>query len=135
PILLEHILSCDELPPRFPLDQAKAKELARTYFPNAVPLLWQMALREFKSQRYKECAGLQENILQLGQTDTYNMLVSFRPSILFGDAQLNLGVCYARLGRLSAAKKCFTALQGKPQYEQRARTNLDQIATLLDSSL
>jgi tetratricopeptide (TPR) repeat protein len=123
-MLLEHILACDELPPNFPIDQSTAARLAAEHFPNAVPLIWQMALREFKDHQFAKCAELLERILELGRTNSYDRLASFRPSILHGDALLNLGVCYSHLGRLFEAKKCFQRIIELPAYEERARRNL-----------
>jgi tetratricopeptide (TPR) repeat protein len=123
-MLLEHVLACDVLPSGFPINYDAARELSLRYLPNAVPLLWQMALHEYKRQRFSECAQLLERVIELGQTNSYDRLASFQPSILRGDALLNLGVCYSQLGRFSDAKECFQQLLLQPDYEQRARQNL-----------
>jgi tetratricopeptide (TPR) repeat protein len=123
-MLLEHILACDVLPPNFPVSYESVREFALRSLPNAVPLLWQMALHEYKRQRFAKCAEFLERIIELGRTNTYDRMASFQPSILGGDALLNLGVCYSQTGRISDARKCFEQLLNQPEYEQRAQQNL-----------
>ena len=97
-MLLEHILACDSLPTGFPLDQIAAEKLAIEHFPRPVPLLWQIALRRFKGQRFEECARLLERILALAKSGDYDRLGSFEPRIMHGDAILNFG-CLLRAAR------------------------------------
>ncbi len=129
-MLLEHILACDALPPNFPLDHSSAEHASLRYFASAIPLLWQISLRRFKQQRFAECAQFLEQIGELAKSGNYDRLASFQPSIMRGDAILNLGVCYVRLGRLADAKRCFTDLLAYPDYEQRAQQNLAAIRQL-----
>jgi len=133
PMLLEHILASDQLPAGFPIDSELAKKLALTHFPRAVPLLWQIALRSYRQDRFETCAEMLERIVQLARSDAYDRLASFDPRILNGDAVLNLGVCYSRLGRIADAKRCFTELLTQPDYELRARQNLDALRRLRKS--
>jgi len=128
--LLEHVLACDKLPDQFPLSWSQARRLALQRFPNAVPLLWQIAQHEFHRNRFERCRELLEKILILGRTETYDRLVSFDPCILGDDAQLNLGVCYTRLGQLDQAERCFRQLLGSRTRAKAARANLEQIRRL-----
>jgi tetratricopeptide (TPR) repeat protein len=127
PMLLEHVLACDSLPRGFPLSPSEARKIAIQHFPKAIPLLWQLALREFKDGNYAASANFLETILELSRTNQYDMLVSFQSSILNGDALLNLGVCYVRQSKLKAAERCFTQLLESPDYYSRAAANLATI--------
>lgn len=126
--LLEHILACDILPAGFPLSWAEASRLALQQFPDAVPLLWQIARHEFRQQRFERCRDLLERAVHLGETGTYNRLCSFDPSVLGDDARLNLGVCYTCLGQLGQAEACFQKLLTSPTRAAEARANLDRLA-------
>lgn len=126
--LLEHILACDRLPKGFPLTHAEAEQLARLHFDTAVPVLWQRALRAFKSGDFDASAQLLEQIIDLGKTEAYDQTYSFQPDIMLGDALLNLGVCYANLGRLPAARKCFRRLSTHEKLKDQAKLNLKLLA-------
>lgn len=127
PSLLEHVLATTSLPPGFPIDWRDAQELSMRHYPKAIPLLWQIALRYFQTQRFLDCANLLERIVDLAQHGTYDKVCSFEPSILRGDALLNLGVCYAQLKRFPDARACFRRLLDVPEYVDRAKTNLAMI--------
>jgi glycosyltransferase involved in cell wall biosynthesis len=128
--LLEHVLACDKLPDGFPLSFSDASRLALELFPDSAPLLWQIARREFRCNRFDRCRRLLERVVALGKSGTYNRLVSFDPCIFGDDAQLNLGVCYTRLGQLARAEQCFQALLGSRKFATAARANLKQIRLL-----
>jgi hypothetical protein len=123
-MLLEHILACDTLTTGFPLDEVLAEELASRYFPRSVPLLWQRALKRYKRGQFAASAQLLEQIVALAESGEYDRLASFQPSVIEGDALLNLGVCYARLGKTAEARQCFETLRQKPEYISRATQNL-----------
>lgn len=125
--LLEHLLACDRLPKGFPLTHADAEQLAQQHFNTAVPVLWQRALRAFKAANFDACAQLLEQIIDLGKTEGYDQTYSFQPEIMRGDALLNLGVCYANLGRLPAARKCFEQLSTHEKLGSQAKRNLQLI--------
>lgn len=125
--LLEHILACDVLPAGFPVSWSEASRLALEKFPDAVPLLWQIARHEFRQQRFERCRDLLEQAVKLGETGTYNRLVSFDPCILGDDARLNLGVCYTCLGDLARAEACFRRLLTSPTRGAEAQANLDRL--------
>lgn len=122
--LLEHLLACDILPAGFPLSLERTEEIAEKRFPKSVPLLWQRALKRFKSNEFQECAKLLETILELGQSGGYEKLASFNPEIMQGDSLLNLGVCYTRLGKLQDAKHCFEKLLEHQKHGKAAQQNL-----------
>ncbi|CAK9037484.1 TPR repeat-containing protein Synpcc7942_0270 [Durusdinium trenchii] len=122
--LLEHILAAQTLPAGFPLSHDDAARLALEYFPSAVPLLWQLALRAYQSGDFARSAGLLERVIQLGESERYDKGYSFQPDIMRGDAVLNLGVCYANLGRLQPARRCFRQLLRVEKYRSRAERNL-----------
>ena len=129
--LLEHVLACDSLPPGFPLSHADATTLTLEHFPSAVPLIWQLALRAFKAGDYERSAELLERIIDLGKTENYDKHYSFQPDIMRGDAVLNLGVCYANLGRLGPARRCFQKLVYDAKYKDRAVKNLAALKQML----
>ena len=129
-MLLESILAADTLPEGFPICWSNARQLALEKFPDAVPLLWQLALHEFKHERFQACSEFLERILQLGKNGTYSRLVSFSPEIMRDRLLLNLGACYVRLARLDQATKCFEKLRKHPQYATVAATNLAMVAKL-----
>jgi hypothetical protein len=128
--LLEHVLACDKLPEGFPLSWTAASRLALRRFPAAVPLLWQIARREFRCNRFDQCRALLEKIVALRKTGTYDKLVSFDPCIMGDDLLLNLGVCYTRLGQLRKAEQCFRQLLSSPTLADAAKGNLRRIRRL-----
>jgi hypothetical protein len=129
-MLLELILACPTMPDGFPLDRAAAQRLALTRFPTAVPLLWQIAAEHNRRGRFAECAELLERIMKLGQTQSYERLVSFDPAIMGDDARLNLAVCYVRQGRVSQARQLFKKLLDSPTRGREAAANLEALAKL-----
>ena len=66
-MLLESILAADVLPNDFPLSWSEARRFALELFPDAVPLLWQIALHEFKHERFQACSIMLERIIQRGK--------------------------------------------------------------------
>lgn len=122
--LLEHILAAQRLPPSFPLSHDAASRLAIDHFPRAVPLLWQLALRAFNARDFGHSAKLLERIIALGETEDYDKGYSFEPEIMRGDAVLNLGVCYANLGKLESARRCFRKLLSDEKHKRQAAKNL-----------
>lgn len=128
--LLEFVLASDKLPTGFAISWQDAHDLTMRHFPNAVPLLWQIALRYFRREQFADCAKSLERIIELGATNSYDKRSSFQPSVLSGDAMLNLGVCYARLGRVKDARRCFLDLMDEPEYVDRSRANLAALHSL-----
>lgn len=129
-MLLESILAADELPPDFPLSWSQAQELALELFPDAVPLLWHIARRRFNGEQFEACARLLERIVRLGDQDVYDRSVSFCPTIMYGRALLNLGVCYVRLARLDEGEECFMRLAADRHWAVAASDNLAEIQRL-----
>jgi hypothetical protein len=132
-MLLEWVLAVPNLPAGFPLTRADAARRARADFPRSVPLLWQLARRDFADQRYADCAELLERIRALAESETYDQTVSFDPRILREEVVLNLGACYTRLARLRDAERCFENLLDQPSVADRAAANLQVVRGLLKS--
>lgn len=122
--LLEQLLAAKTLPVGFPLSHDDAARLTLEHFPNAVPLLWQLALRAYQSGDFARSAELLERVIELGKSERYDKGYSFQPDIMRGDAVLNLGVCYASLGRVGRARECFRQLLSIEKYKSRAEQNL-----------
>lgn len=129
-LLLEKVLAFPTLPARFPLTHQRAEQIAREVFPTSVPLLWQLAQRSFRENRFAESARLLEKVLELAREGSYCRLCSFDPRIMGGDASLNLAVCYAKMGRIPQAAKVFEELRLDPLYKDRAEANLQAIKRL-----
>lgn len=125
---VEHLLACDTLPEKFPLNQSEIESYANRY-PRSVPLLWQRALKCFKKKCFKQCAELLESIISLGESEQYHQFSSFDPMI-FKDAVMNLGVCLTRMGQLSRAVGCFEELLKDQKYAVGAAMNLKAIKSL-----
>lgn len=129
-MLLEYVLGCPELPADFPLSRAAALRLAVTRYPNAPPLVWQVAADCHRRGQFTECARLLEHLLKLSETHSYDHRVSFNPAILGDDARLNLGVCLLRMGQVKRAEQLFRRLRDSPHRGREAAANLKAIASL-----
>ncbi len=129
-LMLEHLLSCDVLPQDFPISLDDAEQMAVEYYADSIPILWRRALKRFKASNYRECASLLEKILKLAQDNSYSRLVSFRPDIMYGDAILNLGVCYTRMGKFKKAIACFEKLLEDSKHADSAKSNLNALRNL-----
>ncbi|MEQ8210980.1 MAG: glycosyltransferase family 2 protein [Lacipirellulaceae bacterium] len=132
--LLEHVLAADVLPKGFPITREEADRIAIQRFPRAIPLLWQRALAKYKCGKFGESARLLEKILHLAHTDDYDRLASFAPDIMDSDAKLNLGACYARLGKLGDALRCFDELAEDRKHGRAASVNATLIREIIDDS-
>lgn len=126
-LLLEWMLASPKLPDGFPLTKENATRIARQKFPTAIPLLWHRAQAAHQAGEFATCATLLEKIIDLRDTGTYDMLVSFDPTIMGDDALLNLGVCYTRMAELKKAEKCFKRLLHSETRADQAAANLRAI--------
>ena len=125
--MLEQLLAQPRLPADFPLTPAQLEDLAARHFADAIPLLWQRARRAFAAGRFADAARLLEQLRAHARAGTYSRLCSFQPRILHEDAVLNLGVCYTRLGKVPAARRCFESLRNHPRQGPAARANLNAL--------
>lgn len=130
-MLLEELLSCDTLPDDFPLPMEAAEQIAIDHFTDSIPILWQRALKRFRANDFAGAARLLERVLQLARDNAYSRLVSFQPGVMHGQAKLNLGVCYTRLGKFKPAAALFEALRNDPKHAEAASQNLAAIKGLI----
>jgi len=69
----------------------------------------------------------------MSDSGQYDRMISFNPAILGDDVRLNLGVCYARLGKLKAAEQTFRQLIVSPtRGQQSARDSRSAAIGFLD---
>ncbi len=102
--------------------------IAARWFPRWPPLLWRRANWQFKQGRIAEAAGTLEEILRMAADGTCEPTPSFDSGILGGQTQVDLGICYAHLGKMDAARRCFQAASNDPQWVDAAQRNLTIIA-------
>ncbi len=119
-LLLEHVLMSANAS-GLPLSVDQAKELAHRWFPATPPVLWALALTEFRGNRFAEAIPFLERLTQMGATGQYDRSAAFEPGIIGGFAWQNLGVCYSRLGDWARAEICFGKMMTLPGYQQVGR--------------
>lgn len=102
--------------------------LAAKWYPHWPPLLWRRANWKFKQGRTAEAAQSLEEILRLAANGTYQRTPSFDCGILSGETQLNLGICYASLGRFDDALRCFSSAAESPAWAETAKRNMQMIS-------
>lgn len=129
-MLLERIIAADKLPDGFPLTHADAERITQSHFSDCIPLLWQLARRRFLAGEYQTALELVENIQARAASGDHSRLCSFNPEIVTGEMTLNLGVCYAHVGRIDDAIACFRRLASHPRHGQAARQNIDALSKL-----
>jgi hypothetical protein len=129
-VLLAYLLTVSPGQSRSRLGREEARELARRWFPNSPPLLWQRAEHEFQAGNFRPAAELLGQLVRLGQTGDYDHSLSFDPSIIGPSALLNLGACYTRLRDLDRAEQCFLTLAGNPAFRDQALQNLAVVHNL-----
>jgi tetratricopeptide (TPR) repeat protein len=128
--LLEYALTVSPEQSRTTLGPEQAGDLARRWFPNSPPLVWQLAQRAFQAGDYRESARLLEHLLHLGRTGTYDRFAAFDPALIGASAALNLGLCHLRLGDADRAEACFGQLLGDPKYQAQARKGYEAAQAL-----
>lgn len=130
-LLLEQLLAIDRMPEGFPMDGSRIEEVAAARFASSVPLLLQRARRAFVGGDHAGSAALIERAQELAESGAYDRACSFDPAMLRGEAVLNLGVCYAHLGRLEASVACFDRLSDHPRHGEAARRNAAAVRGLM----
>jgi hypothetical protein len=123
--LLEYALTY--APAGFPLSSEMAVELARRWFPSSAPLAWLAARWHYQRGDMPEAARLLRSVLDMGEKGTFDHTVSFDQKIFGDETRLNLGVCCAKLGRITEATGYFNAIQAGSVYYNTARQNLRQL--------
>ncbi|MDB5350568.1 MAG: putative glycosyltransferase [Planctomycetota bacterium] len=125
--LLEQVIG--GAPPRSfgALNRQEAIRLTLRWFRNSPPLLWTLASSHYDRSEFFEAAAVLEHLVSLGQTGHYDRSRPFDPSIITDHAVLNLGVCYAKIGRTVQAISCFETLASHPRYGTEAVSYLEQL--------
>ena len=124
--LLEYALARDGAD--CPLTADQAEELAMRWFPNSPPLLWRAARWHYSQGRFAKAASLLEKLLELGRRHSFDDEISFDQQIFGDETVLNLGVCWARVGKLDKARKFFKSLsQRHGPFADAAASNLRQL--------
>lgn len=128
-LLFEILLQIQDhnLPGGWSKDQVR--ELSARWFPNSAPLAWHRASYEFREGRFESARATLEHLKAMADNESYDKTTSFHPSILGPELHLNLGVCYARLGKLNEAIACFERLRNT-QFADFAEQNLAAIRDL-----
>lgn len=131
-MLLELVLAVERLPRGFPLDHAYALSKAEKAYPGAPPLIFQRAKWMVRDGRHEPAAALLEEAIELIESGTGDQLVSFRPLELLADAQLELGNCSVRLGRLDVARRWYERVIASGRRIREAKANLTAIDRLAE---
>jgi tetratricopeptide (TPR) repeat protein len=118
--LFEYLLTVAPEQARARVSLAQIRELALRWFPRTPPVIWALAKRAFQAEDFQEAAAHLENLVQLGQTGTFDPAEAFDPSLVGEPAILNLGRCYLRLGNLDRADECFQRLLKSPAHIKEA---------------
>ena len=126
-ILLEYLMTVPPGTSRSRLTGAKARELARRWFPSSPALLYRLAEQDFKDGQFAAAAATLERLIHLGRTGAYDRSRSFDRSLVGEDAMINLAACYERLGRLEEAERCYQSLLGNKSYDAQARDRLGKV--------
>lgn len=94
-LLLETLLQIPEqLPDWLAADQVRY--LAETWFPQAPPLQWLLAMQEFQADDFSGAEQRLRRLVEMGVRHSYDHSVSFDPGIVGGEAQLNLAAFLIR---------------------------------------
>ncbi len=126
-VLLRYLLTQPPANVRGPLAAADARELAVRWFAASPPILWLMAEQAFAANDFAAAASLLERLVNLGRTGEYDRSQRFDPNIVGELATLNLGICYARLGRNPESEACLVQLIANPTLGARASRELQAI--------
>jgi hypothetical protein len=120
-VLLEYILRVPTAAYEGKLPQKDVPALVLRWFPASPPLLWALSERLFANQDFRNAATLLEACIQLGRTGQYDASQPFDASIMGSAAQMNLGICYARLGEKEKAAACWRTCLDDPKLGTKAR--------------
>jgi tetratricopeptide (TPR) repeat protein len=125
-VLLEYILRMPSADYRGMLPQKDVPALVQRWFPASPPLLWALSEMLFANGDFQNAATLLEACINFGRTGQYDASQPFDASILGAAAQMNLGVCYARLRQTPRARECWRACLNDRKLAAKARQLLDQ---------
>jgi glycosyltransferase involved in cell wall biosynthesis len=125
--LLEYTIA--HAPENFPISKTNAVAASARWFPLSPPLAWRAARWHYDSGHMEETVRLLENVLKMGATGRYDATVSFDRKIFGDETRLNLGVCYAKLGRRNEALKQFRAITPKSPFFSMAKTNIERLCS------
>ena len=129
-VLIEQLLAADVLPDAFPMTLEKAEESAETEYTDSIPVCWQLARKRFKSGRFEDAVRLLESIRSMASSGRYNKACSFAPTRIYTEAALNLGVCYAHVGRVDDAIAAFESILEDPTHGAAAAANAATLRSL-----
>jgi hypothetical protein len=123
--LLEYALS--HAPAGFPLSPQIAAATAERWFASSPPLVWRRARWHYSAGQFAEAASLLERLLAMGSAERYDDALSFDRRILGDEARLNLGVCYAKLGKRHEAVRQLRLIQPGGAFSAMAQTNIQRL--------
>ena len=131
-LLLETLLQwpADRLPPPFADKPERVRALAERWFPDAPPLLWLLAGRDFQAGRFDAAARRLDRLVAMGRDHSYPAYTGFDPAIVGEQAAINLAACRIKLGQLDAARRLLEPLADHPRVGGQARANLATIMEL-----
>jgi hypothetical protein len=121
------VRSSQTVPGHESIPRPQAAELAIRWFPKSPSLLSIVAEAFFAVGQYQASAAILEQLLQLGQTGSYDSSSVFDPGLLGDDARINLAACYRRLGRTSDAARLYRRLLSSSHYAAQARDALTEL--------
>lgn len=125
--LLEYLLQLREHDLPGNLTHAMVKAMVKAWFPRAASLQWILAREALVLGEFFEAERLLQNLIRLGQEESFDRFVSFEPRVVMEDALLNLGVCLFRLGKHQEAEVCFQQLLDQGVRVKEALSNLKAI--------
>lgn len=129
-LLLETLMQLPVSALEAPWTPGLASELAGRWFPDAPPLIWLRAQRDFAEERYGDAEGRLCRLIEMGRTGEYDRSCGFDPRIIGADAQMNLAGCLIRRGELDEAERVLRALASGGSRAAQARANLGIIEDL-----
>lgn len=133
-LLLEQLLQFapQQLPQGFAPELVE--QLAWRWFPTNPPLLWLLARKAAMAGQFDSAERLLRQLVQMGKDHSYDLTVSFDPSIVGDSAKANLGACLLRLQKLDGAIAIFKELLSSPTHAEQARGNLQAIEEYLQQT-
>jgi hypothetical protein len=122
--LLEFLVRNPDSPVRgvMPIDAVLA--LALRWFGRSPGLLYASAEHLFRAGDAARSAQLLEQLIHLGQTQSYDRTRAFHAGFIGEDAMMNLAACYRRLGRGADAAECYRRLLSSARFGKRAGEEL-----------
>jgi tetratricopeptide (TPR) repeat protein len=122
--LLEYLLSVSPEDSRSRLTRDEARGLALRWFPANPPLLWAVAAQFRRDRNFPGAVEILDRLLHLGRTSSYDRSRPFDPRIVGEQAVMDLGACYAQLGKYDEAERSFSSLLNVEACRNDAASNL-----------